>query len=119
MMVNPVSAVNFRGTMTGTNPLEREGAFSSAPKTEAAPEAPVKKKSTGKKIAKAVAAVAVVAAALAGLNKFGVTKVLDAVALEGAGFMQKAGHYLGKAGEFVAKYTYEPIVKLFKRTPSA
>ncbi len=118
MMVNPVSVVNFRGTANGANPLEREGAFSK-PRTEVPAEAPVKKSGKGKKALKVLGTVALVAAALAGLNKFGVTKVLDAAALESAGFMKKAAHYLGKAGEFVAKYTYEPIAKLFAKTPAA
>ncbi len=117
MMVNPVSAVRFTSN-TAVNPLEREGAFSK-PKAEVPAEAPVKKHSKTKKAVKVLGGLALVAAALVGLNKFGVTKVLGADALGTAGFMSKVGHYLGKAGEFVAKYTIDPLVKLFSKAPKA
>ena len=29
--------------------------------------------------------------------------------------MKKVGHYVSKAGEFVAKYTYDPVVNLFSK----
>lgn len=118
-MLSPVSAVNFRGTTTNVSPLEREGAFAKTP-AEAPATAPVKKSGKGKKVLKAVGALAAVAAVLVGLNKFGVTKVLESGALKDAGFMKKVGHYVGKAGEAIAKYTIDPIVALCKgkKSPS-
>lgn len=112
-MVSPVSAVNFRGTTAGVSPLEREGAYSK-PSTEVPVADPVKKSGKGKKVLKAVGALALVAAVLVGLNKFGVTKVLESGALKEAGIMQKLGHYVGVAGEAIAKYTIDPLMKLFK-----
>lgn len=110
-MVSPVSNVRFCANTTTVNPLEREGAFSK-PKTEAAP-AEAKKSSGGKKFLKFLAGAAAVAIALATLNKTGVVKVLEK--LDGASFMQKVGHYAAKAGEYVLKYTWEPIAKLISK----
>ena len=112
-MVSPVSAVNFRGTTAGVSPLEREGMYSK-PSTEAPVEAPVKKSGKGKKVLKTVGTLAVVAAALVGLNKFGVTKVLESGALKDAKLMEKVGHYVGKAGEKIAQYTIDPLMKMIK-----
>lgn len=118
MMVSPISAVRFCGTdaaaATGTNNLDRPGAFAK-PAAETPVDAPKKKSGKGKKVLKTVGALALVAAALVGLNKFGVTKVLESGALKDAKLMQKVGHYVGKAGEAIAKYTYEPILKIFKK----
>lgn len=108
MMVNPVSMSNVRFTGEATNVLERPGAFAK-PTTEAAPAevaAKPKKKHTALKI---IGALAVVAAALVTLNKTNVLKVLDDVAFKDAGFLKKVGHYVSKAGEFIAKYTYDPV----------
>ena len=114
MMVNPVSMSNVRFTGEATNVLERPGAFAK-PTTEAAPAevaAKPKKKHTALKI---IGALAVVAAAIVTLNKTNVLKVLDDVAFKDAGFMKKVGHYVSKAGEFIAKYTYDPVVKFFSK----
>lgn len=112
-MVSPISAVRFTANEApAVNPLEREGAYSK-PKTDVPADAPAKKSGTGKKVLKTVGVLAAVAAALIGLNKFGVTKVLESGALKDAKFMQKVGHYVGKAGEFLAKYTIDPLMKLF------
>ncbi|MBO5385170.1 hypothetical protein J6A64_02545 [bacterium] len=115
MMVNPVSMSNVRFTGEPTNVLERPGAFTRPATEQAAPAegaAKPKKKHTALKI---IGALAVVAAALVTLNKTNVLKVLDDVALKDAGFMKKVGHYVSKAGEFIAKYTYDPVVKFFSK----
>lgn len=113
-MVSPISAVRFTANEApAVNPLEREGAFS-RPRTDVPTDAPVKKSGKGKKILKTVGVIAAVAAALVGLNKFGVTKVLESGALKDAKLMQKVGHYVGKAGETIAKYTIDPLMALFK-----
>ena len=56
-----------------------------------------------------------VAALLVAGNKTGVVKVLTDAEKEGAGIMKKASHYLATAGEWIGKYTYEPIVSLFAK----
>lgn len=110
MMVNPVSMSNVRFTGEATNVLERPGAFAkpaaetAAPAQEAAP-----KKKGGKTFLKVLAGLVAAAVALVVLKKTDVLKVLDDVAMKDAGFMKKVGHYLAKAGEFIAKYTYDPI----------
>ncbi len=127
MMVNPVSMSKVSFTnQTATNVLERQGAYAKpTAETTAAPAAADKPKKSGKKTAmKVLVGVLVAAAALATLNKTNVLKVLDDVALKDAKWYQKAGHYLSKAGEFVAKYTYDPIANLCKKwfgkgTPAA
>lgn len=112
MMVNPVSMSNVRFTGEATNVLERPGAFAK-PATETVAPAEVaakpKKKHTALKV---LAGVVVAAAALVTLNKTKVLKVLDDTMLKDAGFMKKVGHYVSKAGEFIAKYTYDPIANL-------
>ena len=113
MMVNPVSMSNVRFTGEATNVLERPGAF--AKPAEAAPAevaAKPKKKRTALKV---LGGLVVAAATLVALRRTNVLKVLDDVALGEAGIFKKAGHYLAQAGEFVAKYTYDPVVKLFGR----
>ncbi len=118
-MVSPISAVRFTANEApAVNPLEREGAYSKQ-KTEVPADAPAKKSGKGKKVLKTVGALAAVAAVLVGLNKFGVTKVLESGALKDAKVMQKVGHYVGKAGEFIAKYTIDPLMKLFKSKKAA
>lgn len=120
-MLSPVSNVNvsrvrFAGEGVSANPLERAGAFSKLTMVEEQ-VAPKEKKSTGKTILKVVGGLALIAAGLVGLHKFGAVKVLEST--EGASFMKKAGHYVAKAGEFIGKYTYEPIVKLFSKSKPA
>ena len=115
MMVNPVTMSNVRFTGEATNVLERPGAFAK-PTAETAAPAEVAKKPKKKHTAlKIIGALAVVAAALVTLNKTNVLKVLDDVAFKDAGFMKKVGHYVSKAGEFIAKYTYDPVVKFFSK----
>ncbi len=114
-MLSPVSSVRFcanQAPASAVNPLERPGAFTKPQEQEA----PAKKKSgVGKKILKTVGALAVVAAALVGLQKGGVVKVLDPAAKATAGFMQKVGHYVATAGEFLGKYSYDLVANLFKK----
>ncbi|MBR6723018.1 hypothetical protein IKL64_06150 [bacterium] len=114
MMVNPVSMSNVRFTGEATNVLERPGAFAKPAAEQVAPEvaAKPKKKRTALKV---LAGLVVAAAALVTLHKTNVLKVLDDVALKDAGFMKKVGHYVSKAGEFIAKYTYDPVVKFFSK----
>ena len=110
MMVNPVSMSNVRFTGDATNVLERQGAFAKPTAEQVAPEVAAKPKKK-RTLLKVLGGLAVVAAALVTLNKTNVLKVLDDVALKDAGFMKKIGHYVSKAGEFVAKYTYDPVAK--------
>ena len=58
-----------------------------------------------------------VLATLVGLTKGNVIKVLDEAALKEAKWYnpKTLGHYLATAGNWVAKYTYDPIAKLFNR----
>lgn len=119
-MVNPISTVRFCASPEApvvdnktTNILERDGAFAK-PKTDASANAPKKKSGIGKKILTTVAVLAAVAGALVGLNKAGVVKVLES--REGASFMQKVGHYVAVAADFVTKNTWDKVAKLFTKS---
>ena len=122
MLVSPISSVRF-----GNSPVDlgREGAHSkaktetTAPAAGAADEAPVKKSGTGKNLLKAAAGLVVAAAALVTLHKTNVLKVLTPEVLQETKWYSPKliGHYLSKAGEAIAKVTYDPIVKLFKKAP--
>lgn len=114
-MLSPVSNFSSRvrfGEGVQANPLERAGAFAKQPAAETAVSAENKaeKKSGGNKVLKSVGGLALIAAGLVGLHKFGAVKVLESK--EGASLMQKVGHYLAVAGEFIGKYTYDPVAKL-------
>ena len=119
-MVNAISGVRFRGAEQAAtiNPLERPGKYA---KPETPPEAPVDKEkksgSAGKTFAKTVVGLAVIAGALVALPKVlpNVIKALPTEELANAGIMDKAAHYLAKAGEFIGKYTYEPIRNLIAK----
>lgn len=127
LSVSPVSnnVVRFRGNETaGASILERDGAFSK-PKTEGtAAQAQMaggdsveeKKSGSGKKVLGAVVGLVAVAAALVALPKVfpNAIKVLSEVEMKDAGWGKKIGHYFAKTGEAIAKYTYDPIVNLFK-----
>ncbi len=115
MMLSPVSNLNvsrvrFAGEGAAANPLERAGAYSRQAEEVVTTEAKPEKKSTGKTMLKLVGGLALIAAGLVGLQKFGAVKVLEST--EGTTLMKKAGHYLAKAGEFIGKYTYDPAAKL-------
>lgn len=126
MMVNSISGVRFcaqaDAAATGTKKvdadyLNRPGAFTkpeadTVVKTQTEPK---KKSGLGKKLLVLAGVALAVGAALVAGNKTGLVKVLDEAAKADAGIMQKASHYLAKAGEWVGKYTYEPIANLFKR----
>lgn len=126
MMVNSISGVRFcaqaDAAATGTKKvdadyLNRPGAFTKpeADTVETTQAQPKKKSSFGKKLLVLAGVALAVGAALVAGNKTGLVKVLTDAEKEGAGIMQKASHYLAKAGEWVGKYTYEPIANLFKR----
>ncbi|MBD8964450.1 hypothetical protein EGQ77_07605 [bacterium] len=118
MMINAVSGVRFRGAEQAAtiNPLERPGKYA---KPETPPEAPTEKKSGsgGKTLAKTVVGLAVITGALVALPKVlpNIIKALPTEELANAGIMDKAAHYLAKAGEFIGKYTYEPIKNLIAK----
>lgn len=121
MMVSPISSVRF-GNSSAVD-LAREGAHSKTNTAEtantnpAANAAPEKKSSH--KLLKTVIGLAVAAAALVTLHKTDVLKVLTPEVLKETKWYSPKliGHYLSKAGEAIAKVTYDPIVKLFKKTP--
>ncbi len=120
LSVSPVSnnAVHFRAEGT-QNVLEREGAFAKPKADQAAmPAADTaeKKSGSGKKVLGTIVGLVAVAAALVALPKLfpNAIKVLSEADMKNAKFMQKVGHYTAKVGEFIGKYTYEPIANLFK-----
>ena len=117
-MVSPISSVRFCGEQNNVSSiLERPGKFSSpVSKAEQAPVEEKKSSGTGKKVVGTLATLAVVAATLAALPKVfpNAIKTLSQADKEAATLMQKVGHYVATAGEAIAKYTYEPVVKLFK-----
>lgn len=127
MMVNSISGVRFcagaadtaaaGAKAESTDYLNRPGAFAkpAADTVENTQAQPKKKSSFGKKLLVLAGVALAVGAALVAGNKTGLVKVLDEAAKADAGIMQKASHYLAKAGEWVGKYTYEPIANLFKR----
>lgn len=125
MLVNSISSVRFCGETAASGSssiLERPGKYSSSASasTQEAPAAPAqeekKSSGTGRKIAGAVVTLAVIAAALAATPKiFPKLKLDEAQLAQKPGFMKKVGHYIALAGEKIARYTYEPIVNLFKR----
>lgn len=126
MMVNSISGVRFcaqaDAAATGTKKvdadyLNRPGAFAkpeadTVVKTQTEPK---KKSGLGKKLLAFAGVTLAVAALLVAGNKTGVVKVLTDAEKEGAGIMKKASHYLATAGEWIGKYTYEPIVSLFAK----
>lgn len=119
-MVNSVSNIRFCGGAEMANLLSRPGKYSSGEtQTYAAAEAPAataaKKKSGGKLFLKTIIGLAVIAAGLVALPKLfpKAIKTLESEALKNAKFKEKLGHYLAKTGDFIGKYTYEPIAKLF------
>ena len=132
-MLSPISNVRFGSgaaaaapndttANTTTGILDRPGAFSKPLEGTPAkdevdinnPEKAPKKKHSVAKALLTIGGIAVaVAAALVAGNKTGVLKTVEKAALENAGIMEKAGHYLSEAGAQIAKYTWEPLVGLF------
>lgn len=126
LAVNPISSVRFGDSPVSA--LDREGAFSKNKAAGAAAstapanvsQVPEKKSSTGKKVVGTIVGLAVVAAALAALPKVfpNAIKALSKEELAAKpGFMKKVGHYVATVGNAIAKYTYEPVVNLFKKKP--
>lgn len=116
-MLSPVSMVSPRvhfGEAAPANTLERPGAFAKpAEQAAAAPEAP-KAKKKGHSLRNTIIGLVVTAAALVALKKTDVLKTLDKAVLADTKYYnpKKLGHYLAVAGEFIAKYTYDPVAKL-------
>lgn len=121
MMVSPVSNVRFCGEADAANILGRPGKYSAsdAAQSNSSAAAPAdgtpKKKSH--KLLKTVIGLIVAAGVLAALPKVfpNAIKALDAETLKNATKGQKVGHYFAKIGEGIAKYTYKPILNLFKK----
>lgn len=108
-MISPIPALSFKsGNSVSQDPLSRPGAYSNP--VNVVPEAKSKKES--KKWLTALGIVGVAAAAVAavtvGYNK-GLLKVLDAVELKNAKILDKAKHYLGKAGEFMDEKVFQKL----------
>ncbi len=116
-MISPVSMASVSNVRFGDaaqDRLAREGAYSKAPQEAAAPEAAEKKSHKGRKWAIAGIVVVAAAVALAVLSRKNVFKALSEAELKDASFFKKVGHYLHQAGEYVAKYTWDPVRDLFK-----
>ncbi len=109
-MINPVSSVSFRSSAVGAtavqDPFARPGKFTMP---ESAPVTPKKKGKFWKGLAIGVgAALAVSAALIAGVKTGKLNKVAD---LSNAKLMQKAGHYLAVAGEWLDSKAWQPIAQ--------
>ena len=116
-MISPVSMASASRLHFGDaaqDRLAREGAYSKAPQDVVAPEAAEKKSGKGKKWAIAGIVVVAAAALLAVLSRRDVFKFIPEEQLKDAKFFKKVGHYLHQAGEYIAKYTWDPVRDLFK-----
>jgi hypothetical protein len=117
LMISPVSMASASRLHFGDaaqDRLAREGAYSKAPQDVVAPEAAEKKSGKGKKWAIAGIVVVAAAALLAVLSRRDVFKFIPEEQLKDAKFFKKVGHYLHQAGEYIAKYTWDPVRDLFK-----
>ena len=114
-MIHSVSPVSFRSATAATaaqDPFSRPGRFT-MPEAAAPEAAPKKKGKFFKKLAIGLGvAVAVAAGLIAGVKTGKLNKVQD---LANAKFMEKAGHYLAVAGEWLNNKAWQPIVKLFNK----
>ena len=116
-MISPVSMASVSKLHFGDaaqDRLAREGAYAKAPQEVAAPETAEKKSGKGKKWAIAGVIAVAAAVALAVLSRRNVLKAIPEEQFKDAKFFEKIGHYLNKAGECIAKYTWDPIKGLFK-----
>lgn len=118
-MINSVSAVSFKANnMSVQDRINSPGAFT---KPAASPqEVAVPKKKGGflKGLAKLVAAAVIVGGGLLLGFKKGAFKVLDD-ASKADGIMKKAGHYLGKAGEWVDSKVWQKLPGVAKKAAQA
>ncbi len=133
MALSPISSVRFCGeaapaqetkAANTNNVLERPGAFAKQPegdKVDLSTTDKAEKKKGGHAIRNTVIGVVVAAAALVGLTKGGVLTKLGEDALKDLKFYspKKIGHYLATAGEFISKYTYDQVAKLWSKKPAA
>ena len=112
-MINSVSSVSFKSNAPVQSAQERISAPGKYTMPEASaqkPEqAPKKKHGFLKALAGIVVAAAVVGGALLLGVKKGGLKVLDELNLKDAKFMEKAKHYLAKAGEWVDTNIWQKI----------
>lgn len=120
-MLNSVSAVSFKANPTVQSAQERINAPGKFTKPEASTQnivkAPKKKHTLLKVLGGLVGAAVVVAAGTLIGVKTDKLKVLPD--LNGAKFMQKVGHYLGKMGEWIDTNMWQRVVKLFSKNPQA
>lgn len=114
-MIHSVSPVSFRSTAATTvaqDPFSRPGKFT-MPEAAAPAAAPKKKGKFFKKLLVGLGVAAAVAAGLViGVKTGKLNKVQD---LANAGFMQKAGHYLAVAGEWLNTKAWQPLTKMFTK----
>jgi len=117
-MVSSISSVRFGSAApAGASVLDRPGAFSKPADGAAAPAAdaaPKKKHKALKTTLGVISGLAVVAALLVAGNKTGVLKVLGESELGAAAWYQKAAHYVGVAGKWLAENTYDKVANLFR-----
>ena len=133
MALSPISSVRFCGEAAPAhetkaantiNVLERPGAFAKQPegdKVDLSTTDKTEKKKGGHAIRNTVIGVVVAAAALVGLTKGGVLTKLTEDVLKDTRFYspKRIGHYLATAGEFLSKYTYDQVAKLWAKKPAA
>ena len=114
-MLNSVSSmpkVSFCAQPDTQAILEREGAYSIKNQRKADEFVQEKKSShTGLKVAGALALASAIALPI--LSRKGVIKTV--ANLDAAKWYDKCQHYLAKAGEWIAKNTYDPVMKLFSK----
>ena len=115
-MIHSVSPVSFRSSTAAApvaqDPFSRPGKFT-MPDATAPTAEPKKKGKFFKKLAIGLGvAVAVAGALIAGVRTGKLNKLDD---LADAKFMQKAGHYLAVAGEWLNNKAWQPMVKFFSR----
>lgn len=116
-MIHSVSPVSFRSATAAAvqDPFSRPGRFT-MPEAVAPEAAPKKKGKFFKKLAIGLGVAAAVAAGLiVGVKTGKLNKVQD---LANAGFMQKAGHYLAVAGEWLNNKAWQPVAKFFSNLGS-
>lgn len=133
MALSPISSVRFCGeaapaqetkVANTNNVLERPGAFAKQPegdKVDLSTTNKTEKKKGGHAIRNTVIGVVVAAAALVGLTKGGVLTKLTEDVLKDTRFYspKRIGHYLATAGEFLSRYTYDQVAKLWAKKPAA